>query len=268
MCNSEPQSGLDLALTQIRKMHVTNLPIRKVADIPFAIANLRDASRWLCERPKTQWRGGHVHLLNAYSVALAETDAEFRECVCTATCNFPDGKPISLITKITSMPLSQVRGPSVFEQVMDDGRSYGLRHYLLGSTPETLDLLVSSLKDRYPGVEIVGSMSPPFHAMSKTEYENQDREIRDTNPDIVWVGLGTPKQDFEAQRLATAGDFFAIAVGAAFDFSAGTKKEAPRWLRALGGEWLFRLAAEPKRLWRRYLIGNFVFLYSVIRRGL
>ncbi|MDP9889822.1 exopolysaccharide biosynthesis WecB/TagA/CpsF family protein [Pseudarthrobacter enclensis] len=111
-------------------------------------------------------------------------------------------------------------------------------------------------------------MSPPFSAMSPREYESQDRRIEDTNPDIVWVGLGTPKQDFEAQRLATAGNFFAVAVGAAFDFSAGTKKEAPRWITALGFEWLFRLAAEPKRLWRRYLIGNFVFLYSVIRRGL
>jgi N-acetylglucosaminyldiphosphoundecaprenol N-acetyl-beta-D-mannosaminyltransferase len=95
----------------------------------------------------------------------------------------------------------------------------------------------------------------------------QDNDIRSASPDIVWVGLGTPKQDFEVSRLASEG-FMAIAVGAAFDFSAGTKKTAPSWMTTAGLEWLYRFGSEPRRLWRRYLVGNVIFLKSAMRRGL
>lgn len=220
----------------------------------------------ICERSKRRLGGADIHLLNAYSVSLAERDPLFRQCVTSAVYNLPDGKPLSLLTRWTRTPLHQVRGPRLFEQVMDEGRNHGLRHYLLGSTPKTLELLTRSLEERYPGVQIVGSMSPPFREMSLQDYAEQDEIIGRANPDVVWVGLGTPKQDFEAQRLASEGNFVAIAVGAAFDFSAGTKREAPGWVSAVGAEWLFRFASEPKRLWRRYLIGNIVFLYSLVRR--
>ncbi|UTT68798.1 WecB/TagA/CpsF family glycosyltransferase [Arthrobacter sp. DNA4] len=247
---------------------IAPLSDRELAGIPFATASLSEATQWLCSRSLMRVGGADIHLLNAYSVALAETDASFRECILAASCNFPDGKPISVLSKLTTRPLYQVRGPSLFERVMDEGRQHNLRHYLLGSTPRTLELLRASLEARYPGVEIVGFMSPPFRTLSKAEYDQQDKAISAAEPDIVWVGLGTPKQDFEARRLAVDGGFVAVAVGAAFDFAAGTKKCAPEWMSKIGVEWIFRLASEPKRLWRRYLIGNFVFLYSAVRRGI
>ena len=150
---------------------------------------------------------------------------------------------------------------------MDRGREVSLRHYLLGSTPETLQKLQHSLESRYPGVRIVGSYSPPFRTMTPEELQKQDDEIRASGAEIVWVGLGTPKQDYEAARLASVG-IMCAAVGAAFDFSAGTKAVSPQWVTALGLEWLHRLLSEPRRLWKRYAWGNVVFLYAATRNSL
>jgi N-acetylglucosaminyldiphosphoundecaprenol N-acetyl-beta-D-mannosaminyltransferase len=162
-----------------------------------------------------------------------------------------------------SPKLQQVRGPAFFEQAIDAGRAAGLRHYLLGSTVEVLEKLTQNLHDRYPGAEIVGAESPPFRPLSEAECREQDARILASGANIVWVGLGTPKQDFEARRLAQSIPVVALAIGAAFDFSAGTLNEAPKWMRAVGLEWAFRLIKEPRRLWRRYLIGNVRFIRVV-----
>jgi N-acetylglucosaminyldiphosphoundecaprenol N-acetyl-beta-D-mannosaminyltransferase len=209
---------------------------------------------------------GDVHLINAYSVALADSDSTYRKSLSDAFCNFPDGKPLSWATALSRTPLSQVRGPRIFEETMNRGRVSGVRHFLLGSTPETLQALQESLERRYPGVVIVGSESPPFRKLSPEELNEQDDRLRILEPDIVWVGLGTPKQDYEVGRLAESG-FLAVAVGAAFDFSAGTKPEAPAWMTKVGLEWMFRLASEPRRLWRRYLFGNVRFMWAVLANG-
>lgn len=237
---------------------------RSLAGIDFSMATLSEATRLLCRIPKEVNSGVDIHLLNAYSIALAEKDTEFDDCLKSAVLNLPDGKPLSVLTKWSKKPLNQVRGPSLFEAVLDKGRDHSLRHFLLGTTPETLALLKESLELRYPGVQIVGSISPPFRPLTDAEYTCQDAQIKETSPDIVWVGLGTPKQDFEAQRLARQSEFVAVAVGAAFDFSAGLKKEAPMWMRHLGMEWIFRFASEPGRLWKRYLFGNATFLKAVL----
>lgn len=238
----------------------------KFADVPFRRGAPRQAVDYILEVTKSSTEGMDVHFLNAYSLALAESDAQYRSCITESAHNFADGKPISLLSRLGHDKLYQVRGPDFFEQMMDLGRSRRVRHYLLGSTNDTLQKLQRSLEDRYPGVLIAGLCSPPFRTLSPAEQLAQDEEIQAATPDIVWVGLGTPKQDFEAARLAKVG-FTAIAVGAAFDFSAGTKRQAPKILTAVGLEWAYRLATEPRRLWRRYLIGNAVFLVAVVRRG-
>ncbi|WP_427008461.1 WecB/TagA/CpsF family glycosyltransferase [Pseudarthrobacter sp. H2] len=176
--------------------------------------------------------------------------------------NLPDGKPISIVSKVLRhVPrLHQIRGPKLFLDVFDVGRNYGVRHYLLGSSPVVLRKLQKSLSLEYPGCEIVGVESPPYRALTQNERAVQDKRISDARPDIIWVGLGTPKQDTEAGRLTQSTGITAIAVGAAFDFAAGEVREAPRWMTTLCLEWLFRLVSEPRRLWRRYLFGNIKFL--------
>jgi N-acetylglucosaminyldiphosphoundecaprenol N-acetyl-beta-D-mannosaminyltransferase len=210
--------------------------------------------------------GRHVHLANAYTVALADKSLAYRGVLAAPALNFPDGKPIGWLSALRghSPRLKQVRGPQLFLDVFDQGRSDDIRHYLLGSTPEVLDSLERQLTSRFPGVAIVGVESPPFRQLSAVELNEQDARIRTSGAHIVWVGLGTPKQDSEAQRLASGLPAVAIAIGAAFDFAAGTTPEAPAWMTAVGLEWFYRLSREPRRLWKRYLFGNARFLKAAL----
>ncbi|WP_323960941.1 WecB/TagA/CpsF family glycosyltransferase [Arthrobacter sp. JZ12] len=221
----------------------------------------------LTSRPKTA--GIHVHLANAYTIALADKDTRYAGVFEGRCVIFADGKPLTWVSRLRrhSPPLKQVPGPWLFEEVMRAGGSAGLRHFLLGSTPQVLQSLERNLTRRFPEVRVVGRNSPPFRALSDEELESQASEIKESRPDIVWIGLGTPKQDYEAERIARLHNVVVIAVGAAFDFSAGTLRRAPSWMTAVGLEWLFRLMMEPKRLWRRYLFGNARFLRAVLREA-
>jgi len=242
------------------------LATRRLAGIPVVMTTANHAARWVVSRAQAHTSDGiDVHLANAYTLALAESDTTFRDTLINGPVVFPDGKPLAWLTKFSKSPLGQVRGPRLFGDVMDIGRESGLRHFLLGTTNETLELLEAELKKRFPGVEIVGKFSPPFRKLSVSEVAEQDQLIRESGAEIVWVGLGTPKQDHEVKRIADELPVVAVAIGAAFDFYAGTKKEAPIWMTATGVEWVFRLSTEPRRLWKRYLIGNLVFLYAAAR---
>lgn len=234
------------------------------AGIPFRVAHPDEAVRLTLDLLSKHGVGNDIHLFNAYSLALTHVDRQYAACAKTATMNLPDGKPLAVFSRFSDERLHQVRGPDYFEDVLSAGIEREIRHFFLGSTPETLAALKENIERRFPGVKIVGQLSPEFRELTSDELAQQDEAIRQCQPDIVWVGLGTPKQDFEASRLAGQG-FTAVAVGAAFDFSAGTKKLAPLWMRRTGLEWLHRLLTEPRRLWKRYLWGNTVFLYLAAR---
>lgn len=234
----------------------------EIAGLPLAQTTPREAAAAVCRVAACTSRenGESVHLVNAYNVVLASKDMSYARLLKSSSVNFPDGRPLTWWKHQGSQRLYQIRGPRLFEDVVDIGREQGIRHFLLGATEETLKLLEAKLRERFPGTNIVGSMSPPFRPMTAEETAAQDRVIRDTGAQIVWVGLGTPKQDWEVARIASALPVVCVAVGAAFDFSAGTKKAAPSWMSFLCLEWLFRLLSEPRRLGKRYLIGNTQFL--------
>lgn len=234
--------------------------------LSLAVTDLEEATAEIVELSLTGGSGTAIHLANAYTIALADKDHHYRDAISSGTA-LPDGKPITWISRLRgdSRPLSQTRGPSLFESVFDHGRTRGVRHYLLGSTPEVLRLLQSNLETRYPGVQIVGVESPAFRPLTDTERLAQDARIHESGAHIVWVGLGTPKQDYEVARIAASLPVTAIAIGAAFDFVAGTVRPAPSWMSRVGLEWLYRLLREPRRLWRRYLFGNVGFLRAVVR---
>ena len=140
-----------------------------------------------------------------------------------------------------------------------------VRHYFLGSTEETLQSLVSRLHDLNPRLNVAGCFSPPFSRDIASESNKWLEDIELTGADIVWVGLGTPKQNFAVNQMALQSTRTFIAVGAAFDFLAGVVPEAPLFLQNSGFEWVYRLYREPKRLWRRYLISNAHFLFLALR---
>lgn len=202
--------------------------------------------------------GGVVHLVNAYNIVLAENDERYRACLNSGLLNLADGKPVAILARS-----AQVRGPALFEEVLSLGQDRGIKHFLLGGTPATLYLLKQQLLSRFPKLNIVGAYSPPFEPPNDHERIRQSKLIRDSAAALVWVGLGTPKQDFEAELLSRESNAIFLCVGAAFDFSAGTKRVAPQVVRSLGLEWLFRLLSEPKRLGYRYVVGNVLFLRIV-----
>lgn len=210
----------------------------------------------------------HVHLVNAYTLALADRDTGYRDQLRAADgwC-FADGRPLGWASGLLRQrpPIRQVRGTDLFLAVVDQGRTAGLTHYLLGSTPVTLAALERELARRYPGVLIVGRESPPFRPLSEPEQTEQCDRIARSGAAIVWVALGTPAQDKEGTRIARDVPGVTVAVGAAFDFVAGTVPQAPRWMQVSGLEWAYRLAREPRRLWRRYLFGNAGFVAAVVK---
>lgn len=242
----------------------------RIGKLDFHAVGLESAIDHVIESVRRKGtEGKHTHFANAYSVALAEANTELEAAFSDGTC-FPDGRPVVWALRAfhpkSADRVQQVRGPSFFEGLMKRGVSLGLRHYFLGSTDETLLKLQTELKQRIPGLTVVGVSSPPFRDLTDEEWANELRKIETKHADIVWVGLGTPKQDLVAHRLSRMSSLTFICVGAAFDFSAGNLRHAPGWMQTAGLEWFFRLLQEPRRLWKRYLIGNTIFISVICRQ--
>jgi N-acetylglucosaminyldiphosphoundecaprenol N-acetyl-beta-D-mannosaminyltransferase len=254
------------ARERVMNNHLAANPARQlIGGVPFVCLSPISAALHIIALA-TSRSSAHVHLANAYSVALADQREEYFHTLQLPAINFPDGKPLSWVSRLRGdkPALQQVRGPQFFLDVFDHGRKSGVKHFLLGSTPEVLERLVDELLRRFPGAQIVGVESPPFRLLSTEELQLQDARISQSNAHIVWVGLGTPKQDFEVRRIASTLPVTAVAIGAAFDFTAGTLKEAPSWMSHAGLEWAYRFASEPRRLWRRYVFGNARFLKAAV----
>lgn len=175
----------------------------------------------------------------------------------------PDGMAVVWIGKaLGHKNIRRVYGPELMQEVCGISGKSKYKNYLYGSSPDVLNKLKMRLEERYPGLVINGSFSPPFRQLTREEDEKIIDEINRSNPDIVWVGLGSPKQDlWMYEHRARINAPVMVGVGAAFDFLAGVKPQAPRWIRDNGFEWLFRLITEPKRLWRRYLVNYPLFVY-------
>jgi N-acetylglucosaminyldiphosphoundecaprenol N-acetyl-beta-D-mannosaminyltransferase len=188
----------------------------------------------------------------------------YREVVNAAGMVTPDGMPVVWLAKAKGYSnVERTYGPDLMRVIC---LRPGLRHYFFGGSNETIRLLEESLKKEVPNINIVGMHSPPFRIEATIEDNSVLNSINQTKPDILWVGLGSPKQDFWMSLNRPFLDVpVMIGVGAAFDFIAGVKPQAPTWMRRMGFEWLFRLCCEPRRLWKRYLIGNSLFIYYLIK---
>ena len=152
-------------------------------------------------------------------------------------------------------------------EILKISEEKGYRHYFYGSTESTLDQMRERLMENYPGLQIAGMYSPPFHPLTKEDDEQIIKEINDTDPDIVWVGLGAPKQEIWMAAHQGKVKGFMVGVGAGFDYLAGNIKRAPIWMQKNNLEWLFRLLQEPKRLFYRYWYTNTRFLWNAYIRG-
>jgi len=245
----------------------------RVGGIPFEIATLDEASSWLIDSlaSGSPSRGIPIRLSNAYCVALAQSHREYRSVFTGEGMTFADGAPVAWFQRrflrgsVYSNKAGRVRGPSFFTTVLDRGQQQNLRHFFLGSTNETLDLLEAELKSRYPAIRVSGKLAPPFGPVDEKFIQQALRAIELSDAQIVWIGMGTPKQDHAATELAQRASKIFVGVGAAFDFVAGTVPEAHPLIQRSGFEWLYRLAKEPRRLGKRYLLGNTQFLLAVFK---
>ncbi|CAM3223913.1 WecB/TagA/CpsF family glycosyltransferase [Stackebrandtia soli] len=207
-----------------------------------------------------------THLCNAFTLSLALRDDEYRGMLNDADINFSDGHYLAKVglKRGESAMTERVYGPDLMFNTMDAGRERGLRHYLYGASPETVAKLKVELEAKLPGVDIVAAESPPFRPLTSEEATELEKRVAEAAPDVFWVGLGTPRQDQFVHEYADRLACTLVPVGAAFDFWSGNKPMAPKFVQKNGLEWAYRLATEPRRLWKRYLVGNTMFVYGVM----
>jgi N-acetylglucosaminyldiphosphoundecaprenol N-acetyl-beta-D-mannosaminyltransferase len=233
---------------------VCSVPIAAI-DAPTAAARIvADAlSRVPCE----------VHLCNAYTLSLVDDDAQMRTALLAADLNLADGTPVAVLGRRHGLP-GPVRGTELVGEVARQGVA-DVRHYLYGGNEGVADLMAAELARTVPGASVVGTECPPFRPLTDDDLSGLVDRVRASGANVLWIGLGTPRQDYLVHLLAPQLSIPVVPVGAAFDFWSGTIKEAPRFLRGTGLEWVYRLAKEPRRLWRRYLLGNPRFVLSAWR---
>ncbi len=236
-------------------------PRCELLGVRVSVVDLDRACR-LLERDVADRRKGYVCVAPAATLVLGRRDPDYRRVVNAAAMVTPDGMPVVWALRAKGAEeVGRTYGPDLMTALCDRGRRSGWRHYLYGGTEDVCRRLRARLEDRFPGWTCAGWTAPPFRETTPEEEAAIVQRINTARPDVVWVGLGSPKQDFWMARMRdrlTAP--LLIGVGAAFDFLAGVKPQAPRWMRRSGLEWAFRLACEPRRLWKRYLIGNTWFL--------
>jgi len=209
-----------------------------------------------------------VCVTNVYSTVLMQNDAEFRKINNSAGLVVADGMPIVWLSKLMSYPLPcRIAGSDLFFELCKEASRKGYSFYFLGSTNKVLDIIRKNLKVKFPDLRIAGMYSPPY-TDKFSEHENNEilRKINEVKPDILWVGMTAPKQEkWIFHNLDKLNVKVAIGVGAVFDFVAGTAQRAPVWMQKMGLEWLFRFVQEPRRMWKRYLIGNTIFIWLVLK---
>jgi N-acetylglucosaminyldiphosphoundecaprenol N-acetyl-beta-D-mannosaminyltransferase len=217
-----------------------------------------------------QWieRREHCHYVavtGMHGVTEAQHDAGFKHVLNAADLVVPDGMPLVWLGRLRGFPLRRrVYGPELMMTFCQETASKGCRHFFFGGTPGLPERLSENLRQLIPELQIAGTFSPPFGRVTPEEDEATVAMINAASPDVVWVGLSEIKQDiWMYEHRGELNVPVLVGIGAAFDFLAGTKRQAPEWMRENGLEWLFRLLQEPRRLWRRYLVYGSEFLVLV-----
>lgn len=211
---------------------------------------------------------GYVCVTGVHGIMEAQRDTEFCHTLNRAVLNTPDGMPLSWIGRLQGFrQMDRVFGPDLMSEVCQRSVSCGYRHFLYGGQPGVAEHLKNVLQDRFPGLQVVGTWTPPFRALNSQEERDLVAQVHACSPDVLWVGISTPRQEqFMAQYVERLRVPLVIGVGAAFDYHTGRIHDSPRWVKRAGLQWLHRLMQDPRRLWRRYLRNNPAFVWKVIRQ--
>lgn len=231
------------------------VPATRVLGVPISTVNMGVAVRtilnWVSQR-----NAQYICVRDVHGVMRAQEDAALMDIHNKAGLITPDGMPLAWTLKARGYKgAGRVCGADLVAALCSASVPSGTRHYLYGGKPGVAERMAAKLIEQFPGVQIVGSSTPPFRPLTPREDEAAIAEISATRPDVVWVGLSTPKQEFWMRdHVGRIPGATLVGIGAAFDFYAGDVKRAPRWMHSSGLEWFHRLISEPRRLWRRYLV--------------
>ena len=261
--------GLDILVTDMEK--TVNLIEQNIEQLRGTLEDIEDKEEFakhvedVIEQNIEQLRGKYICVGNVHTTVMAHDDPQYHTVQADAAFVLPDGGPLSGYSRKHGFPEAErVTGPDLMLALF--ARDNGLKHYFYGSSEETLALLKEKLAEKYPHLQIAGMVSPPFRELSEAEDKEMVDQINASGADIIWVGLGAPKQEKWMYAHKNHVNGVMIGVGAGFDYHAGNIKRAPGWMQKLSLEWLYRLLQDPKRLFKRYLVTNTRYLW--LKRGL
>ena len=237
----------------------------KVLQTYISETNIDEVSKILNTTTKTR-----VAICNANTLVRSVRDIAIRNSINNFTIKTPDGFPVAkALSLLTKQKYLRVDGYKVFLQTIENGLGQGTRHYFFGNNDEILELMINKLIQKFPDIKITGYLCPEYLNADEL-VKNYKKELEGVDADIIWVSLGFPKQELFIDKLCKEIDtsFNIVGVGAVFEWIAETKKKAPEWIADLGFEWLLRLFQDPKRLYKRYLIDNTLFVVYFLRQVL
>jgi N-acetylglucosaminyldiphosphoundecaprenol N-acetyl-beta-D-mannosaminyltransferase len=240
------------------------IPSYRVLDVRVDAVQIPDAIKilesWIQERGPARY----VAVTGMHGVSVSREDAEFGAILSDASLVVPDGMPLVWLGRWQGFKhmRRRVYGPELMETFCrETGSKY--RHFFYGGAPGVADALAQAEQERY-SIQIAGTYCPPFRTLTEAEETEVQRLVDESHPDVLWVGLSTPKQErwmYEHRNVLRVPVM--LGVGAAFDLNTGRLRQAPLWMRENGLEWLFRMCAEPRRLWQRYMVNGSKFLWAV-----
>jgi N-acetylglucosaminyldiphosphoundecaprenol N-acetyl-beta-D-mannosaminyltransferase len=248
----------------------SSVPKREILGIPLAMTDYAGAMD-VMEGMIARRERGYVCAVAVHAVTVSQADPEMREAVVGSTLTVPDGMPLVWAANLLGERLdNRVYGPELMRRFNERCAQRGHRVWLYGGRDEgSLVQLTLNLRREHPGINIVGGYAPPFRELTSDEEDDVVQRINAAEPDVVWVGIGVPKQEKWMARMRPRLDAPVIcAVGAAFDFHGGRISQAPEWMQRRGLEWTYRIAQEPRRLLPRYLYYNPLFLLAFARQYL
>lgn len=230
-----------------------------IIGVPITATNIEQCTTLLREHIEFT-RGKYICVSNVHTTVMARESPSYLEVQTNSLLSIPDGKPLSVIGRKTYPAMDRVTGPKLMKTLFDTSAVDGFRHYFYGGTRATVDQLVNALHHDFPKLSVAGFEPSVFRELTDKEVSELANRIDESKADLVWIGLGAPRQEVLCARLKSKTNALMVGVGGAFNILAGFTPDAPEWMQKFGLEWLYRLVQEPRRLFKRYLVTNTKFI--------
>lgn len=243
-------------LVKLNKRKTTN-----ILGVNIAVTNIDEIIESVSKN-LNEWKGQYICVSNVHTTVMAYENEDYCKIQNEAILALPDGGPLSSYSRLGGEKKAErVTGPDFMQAILHKSAENGWSHFFYGSSEETLTKLNEVIKEKYPGVKIAGMISPPYRELTEDEDKEYIKQINDSKPDFVWVGLGAPKQEIWMNKHKELVNGLMVGVGAAFDYESGNIKRAPKWMQRCSLEWLYRLIQDPKRLIKRYVVTNLKYIW-------